>query len=164
MSLFAKQHHNCYNFNFQYFFLNFNIESFLTPYPVQFQRMEEYKSSPCKSRKSFVIKGDPNEMIDEGKPCVGQKRKTLGKLLRYNNAVDNLSSDEEEIEDLVEEEEEEDCEGKDRGLLNLVLLSCHKALYLYQYIILYKYILLFFLECKDAIKSEFVFFFFYPAS
>lgn len=58
-------------------------------------------------------------MIDEGKPCVGQKRKTLGKLLRYNNAVDNLSSDEEEIEDLVEEEEEEeDCEGKDRGLLN----------------------------------------------
>lgn len=139
MSLFAKQHHNCYNFNFQYFFLNFNIESFLTPYPVQFQRMEEYKSSPCKSRKSFVIKGDPNEMIDEGKPCVGQKRKTLGKLLRYNNAVDNLSSDEEEIEDLVEEEEEEeDCEGKDRGLLNLVLLSCHKALYLYQYIILYK--------------------------
>lgn len=150
MSLFAKQHHNCYNFNFQYFFLNFNTESFLTPYPVQFQRMEEYKSSPCKSRKSFVIKGDPNEMIDEGKPCVGQKRKTLGKLLRYNNAVDNLSSDEEEIEDLVEEE---DCEGKDRGLLNLVLLSCHKALYLYQYIILYKYILhvLFFLECKDAI-------------
>lgn len=158
MSLFAKQHHNCYNFNFQYFFLNFNTESFLTPYPVQFQRMEEYKSSPCKSRKSFVIKGDPNEMIDEGKPCVGQKRKTLGKLLRYNNAVDNLSSDEEEIEDLVEEEEEEeeeeeDCEGKDRGLLNLVLLSCHKALYLYQYIILYKYIIhvLFFLECKDAI-------------
>lgn len=71
--------------------------------------MEEYKSSPCKSRKSFVIKGDPN----------GRKRKTLGKLLRYNNAVDNLSSDEEEIEDLVEEEEEEeDCEGKDRGLLN----------------------------------------------
>lgn len=121
MSLFAKQRHNCYNFNFQYFFLNFNtsIESFLTPYPVQFQRMEEYKSSPCKSRKSFVIKGDPNEMIDEGKPCVGQKRKTLGKLLRYNNAVDNLSSDEEEIEDLVEEEEEEeDYEGKDRGLLN----------------------------------------------
>lgn len=149
-----SQHHNCYNFNFQYFFLNFNIESFLTPYPVQFQRMEEYKSSPCKSRKSFVIKGDPNEMIDEGKPCVGQKRKTLGKLLRYNNAVDNLSSDEEEIEDLVEEEEEEeDCEGKDWGLLNLVLLSCHKALYLYQYIILYKYIIhvLFFLECKDAI-------------
>lgn len=93
-------------------------------------------------------------MIDEGKPCVGQKRKTLGKLLRYNNAVDNLSSDEEEIEDLVEEEEEEeDCEGKDWGLLNLVLLSCHKALYLYQYIILYKYIIhvLFFLECKDAI-------------
>lgn len=104
-------------------------------------------------------------MIDEGKPCVGQKRKTLGKLLRYNNAVDNLSSDEEEIEDLVEEEEEEeDCEGKDQGFLNLVLLSCHKALYLYQYIILYKYIILFFLECKDAIKSEFVFFFFYPAS
>lgn len=104
-------------------------------------------------------------MIDEGKPCVGRKRKTLGKLLRYNNAVDNLSSDEEEIEDLVEEEEEEeDCEGKGRGLLNLVLLSCHKALYLYQYIILYKYIIFFFLECKDAIKSEFVFFFFYPAS
>lgn len=75
--------------------------------------MEEYKSSPCKSRKSFVIKGDPNEMIDEGKPGVGQKRKTLGKLLRYNNAVDNLSS-EEESEDLVEEEEE-DCEGKARG-------------------------------------------------
>lgn len=75
------------------------------------QRMEEYKSSPCKSRKSFVIKGDPNEMIDEGKPCVGRKRKTLGKLLKYNNAVDNLSSDEEEIEDIVEEEEEEeDCE------------------------------------------------------
>lgn len=73
-------------------------------------------------------------MIDEGKPCVGRKRKTLGKLLKYNNAVDNLSSDEEEIEDLVEEE---DCEGKDRGLLDLVLLSCHKALYLYQYIITY---------------------------
>lgn len=104
-------------------------------------------------------------MIDEGKPCVGQKRKTLGKLLRYNNAVDNLSSDEEEIEDLVEEEEEEeDCEGKDWGLLNLVLLSCHKALYLYQYIILYEYIILFFVECKDTIKSEFVSFFFYPAS
>lgn len=71
-------------------------------------------------------------MIDEGKPCVGQKRKTLGKLLRYNNAVDNLSSDE-ESEDLVEEEEE-DCEGKGQGLLNLVLLSCHIDLYLYQYI------------------------------
>lgn len=52
-------------------------------------------------------------MIDEGKPGVGQKRKTLGKLLRYNNAVDNLSS-EEESEDLVEEEEE-DFEGKARG-------------------------------------------------
>lgn len=106
-------------------------------------------------------------MIDEGKPCVGRKRKTLGKLLKYNNAVDNLSSDEEEIEDIVEEEEEEeDCEGKGRGLLNLVLLSCHKALYLYQYIILFKYIILFFVECtcKDAIKSEFVSFFFYPAS
>lgn len=93
-------------------------------------------------------------MIDEGKSCVGQKRKILGKLLRYNNVVDNFFSDEEEIEDFVEEEEEEeDCEGKDRGFLNLVLLLCYKVLYLYQYIILYKYIIyvLFFLECKDVI-------------
>lgn len=94
--------------------------------------MEEYKSSLCKFRKLFVIKGDFNEMIDEGKSCVGRKRKILGKLLRYNNVVDNFFSDEEEIEDFVEEEEEEeDCEGKDRGLLNLVLLLCYKVLYLY---------------------------------
>lgn len=85
-------------------------------------------------------------MIDEGKSCVGQKRKILGKLLRYNNVVDNFFSDEEEIEDFVEEEEEEeDCEGKDRGLLNLVLLLCYKVLYLYQYIY-YISILYYFLQ------------------
>lgn len=72
-------------------------------------------------------------MIDEGKFRVGQKRKILGKLLRYNNVVDNFFLDEEEIEDFVEEEEE-DCEGKGRELLNLILLLCYKVLYLYQYI------------------------------
>nr|XP_022335215.1 helicase-like transcription factor [Crassostrea virginica] len=67
------------------------------------KRLEDYKSSPCKSRKSFIIKGDPSEMIVEGKSSVSRKRKTLGNLSRYDIAVDNITD--EESTDMEEEEE-----------------------------------------------------------
>ena len=84
------------------------------------QRLEDYKSSPCKSRKSFIIKGDPSEMIVEGKSSVSRKWKTLGNLSRYDIAVDNIT-DEESTD--MEEEEENDREGTKKQI------SC--SLYIY---------------------------------
>ena len=59
-------------------------------------------------------------MIVEGKSSVSRKRKTLGNLSRYDNAVDNIT-DEESTD--MEEEEENDREGTKKHI------SC--SLYIY---------------------------------
>ena len=53
-------------------------------------------------------------MIVEGKSSVSRKRKTLGNLSRYDNAVDNIT-DEESTD--MEEEEENDGEGTKKRFL-----------------------------------------------
>ncbi|XP_048732232.2 helicase-like transcription factor isoform X3 [Ostrea edulis] len=70
------------------------------------QRMEEYKTTPSKAKKAFMMKGNPSENIEDTKRSVCRKRKYLFDLSKFHNAVDEISD-----EESTDMEEESDCEG-----------------------------------------------------